>query len=670
MLYSKKGRNTQVYWFMLLGLFCLQGQNNVQSQNSERFHSEYTWETEPEKFTLAESLKEEDAIIILNRRYVEIATDERRLIEHSLTHNRIYVNSDKAIEENNRVYIPLGEDGVLVENKVRVITPDGKIEVLPADKILSGKDEESGREFRYYALEGLKVGSVIEYLYRQKKGPRLYGAINYVESKNTILEYDYEFVCNTALVYDFKSYNGLADANREVLDYDDLVKWTVNVKDLPKYESEPMSHFDSNKQYFVYKLNKNNYSGVTDINSYGIVSGNYYKRINAAIPKSTAKALDKLAAQIKIEKGADDKTKLRTIEQYVKTNFGYVDYSDQSLEDLGLIISNKAYNNIGGLRLFTQLSKRFDLESRIAITCNRSDFRFDPDFETYLFLDVSLLYYPDLDCVIDPADNLSRLNHVNPFYLGNDALIIKEVKVGDLVTGMGKVGRLPAAALDENQVRLQSNIKIEGDFDDVEMEMRSEATGIAVKGYQPVFDFIEEDKLEEFNRYVMGMYQDKYIEESLTFENNESKEFGVKPFVCKYKLISDEFIEKGGKNYLFKIGMIIGPQSQMYYDEKKERRFDVVSTLAHEYFYTITFNIPENYKVSNLDDLKITKDASNDEHKVFFFCDYTQEGNQVTVKIHESYDKATYPASFFKPFREVINTAADFNKITLIFEPK
>jgi len=316
------------------------------------------------------------------------------------------------------------------------------------------------------------------------------------------------------------------------------------------------------------------------------------------------------------------------------------------------------------------LAKKFDLAPRIAITSNRSDFQFDPDFETYLFLDNSLLYFPDLDVVIDPTDNLSRLNLINPFYLGNNALIIKEVKVGDLVTGMGKVGKLPESALEENIVRLKAEIKIDGDFDEIDMDMHAAATGLAVKGYQPLFDVVEKDKMEEFNRYVMGMYEDKYIPESLSFENNASEHFGVKPFVSKYKLISDEFIEKGGKNYLFKIGMIIGPQSQMYFDEKLERRFDVVSTLAHEYYYNISFNIPENYKVTNLDDLKLTRDASTDEHKVFFRCDYTQEGDTVTVTIHESYDKASYPASFFDSFRDVINTAADFNKITLIFEPK
>lgn len=631
--------------------------------------ADYDWEETPATYELPESFKEEDAVILLKRKYVEVDAGTDRLVEHSVTHNRIYLNSDKAIEENNRVYIPLGENGVLVENKVRVINPDGKVETLSKDKILTGKDEDSGAEYKYYALEGLEIGSVLEYLYRQEKNPRLYGFIVYVEGKYPIEEFDYELICPRALEYKFKSYNKLSEPVEEVVE-DTKTKWSINVKGVGKYVVEPMAHNDANKQYFIYKLHKNGFAGVADVNSFGIASGNYFDRVNSEISKGTRKALDKLASKIEVAKDADDRAKLLAIEQYVKTNFGYVDYSDRGLENLDLILSNKGYNDIGGLKLFTQLTKRFGLSPRIAITNNRADLRFDPDFETYLFLDTSLLYFPEIECVVDPTDNMSRLNHVNPFYLGNNALIIKEVKVGDFVTGMGKVGKLPEAELEENQVRLKAEVKIDGDFDEVDMDMHARATGLAVKGYQPLFDFIDADKMEEFQRYVMGMYEDKYIEESLSFENNASKYFGVEPFVSKYKLISDEFIEKGGNNYLFKIGMMIGPQSQMYYNEKLERRFEVVSTMAHEYFYTISFNIPENYKVSNLDDLKIAQDASTDEYKVFFFSDYKQEGNTVTVEVHESYDRASYPASFFKPFREVINTAADFNKITLIFEPK
>lgn len=668
MLYSKRTISISLKVICCLVLCALLGQH-TQAQETALFYEDYEWAESPASYEIPDSLKEEDAVVLLKRRYLEISSDERYLVENSITHNRMYLNSDKAIEENNRVYIPLGEDGVLVENNVRVINPGGKIETLPSSKILSGKDEESGREYKYYALEGLEIGSIVEYMYRQRKGPSLYGRITYVETNYPIVEFDFELISNRNLVFDFKSYNGLAEVTQDTI-AGFRSKWSVNAKNVEKFASEPMAHADANKKYYIYKLDRNNFAGVTDANSFGFASSSYFDRVNVTPAKSVNNSLKKLAAQIKVDKNADDKMKLHAIEQFIKTNFIYLERSDPSFEDLASIIRNKGFNEIGGLRLFTQLSKMFDLSPRIAITCNRADFSFDPEFETYLFLDNSLLYYPEIDVVIDPTDNYSRLNHINPYYLGNKALIIKEVKVGEMVTGVGKIGMLPNAALDENVVRMDANINIEGEFDEVEMALKTAATGLSVKGYQPIFELVESDKMEEFERYVMGQYEDKFIPESLSFENNTSADFGVNPLVSNFKLISDEYIEKGGKNYLFKIGMIIGPQSQMYYDEKSERRFDVVSNLAHEYYYTIKFNIPEGYKVANLDELKITQDASTDEHKVFFLCDYTIEDDVVTVKVHESYDKAIYPASFFKPFRAVINTAADFNKITLIFEPK
>jgi hypothetical protein len=49
-----------------------------------------------------------------------------------------------------------------------------------------------------------------------------------------------------------------------------------------------------------------------------------------------------------------------------------------------------------------------------------------------------------------------------------------------------------------------------------------------------------------------------------------------------------------------------------------------------------------------------------------FVSDYTENGNEVKVKIDEYYKELYAPLHRYEDFRKVINAAADFNKVTLV----
>jgi hypothetical protein len=53
-----------------------------------------------------------------------------------------------------------------------------------------------------------------------------------------------------------------------------------------------------------------------------------------------------------------------------------------------------------------------------------------------------------------------------------------------------------------------------------------------------------------------------------------------------------------------------------------------------------------------------------------FTSSYKLEGNVVKISVSEYYTNIVYPLSIFEDFRKVINAAADFNKIALVFEKK
>jgi hypothetical protein len=60
--------------------------------------------------------------------------------------------------------------------------------------------------------------------------------------------------------------------------------------------------------------------------------------------------------------------------------------------------------------------------------------------------------------------------------------------------------------------------------------------------------------------------------------------------------------------------------------------------------------------------------VADDKKQMGFLSDYILDGNEITVTVDEYYEVTSLPASAYEPFRNVINAAADFNKIKLVLE--
>ncbi len=97
----------------------------------------------------------------------------------------------------------------------------------------------------------------------------------------------------------------------------------------------------------------------------------------------------------------------------------------------------------------------------------------------------------------------------------------------------------------------------------------------------------------------------------------------------------------------------------------------VENEFQRSYVRTIKVNIPEGYQISNLDDIKIDNSYIRKGKKALsFLSDYELKDNVLTIVANEYYRMNIVAASEYEEYRKVINTAADFNKITLILEPK
>jgi hypothetical protein len=130
---------------------------------------------------------------------------------------------------------------------------------------------------------------------------------------------------------------------------------------------------------------------------------------------------------------------------------------------------------------------------------------------------------------------------------------------------------------------------------------------------------------------------------------------------------SSHFLEKAGPRILFKAGELIGPQVEMYRDDKRVN--EVENEFNRGYDRIIRIQIPSGYTIKNPQDLKIDITYKDKDKTPFLFqSDYAIKDNILEISIKEYYKEIFAPLARYEDFRKVINASADFNKVTLVLE--
>ena len=184
---------------------------------------------------------------------------------------------------------------------------------------------------------------------------------------------------------------------------------------------------------------------------------------------------------------------------------------------------------------------------------------------------------------------------------------------------------------------------------------------------QPFMNFYKgEDKSEIVDEYIKYLSQDITIISKTVFYD-DAKYFGIEPFKVNSEFYLDPFIEKAGKSVILKVGNLIGPQQEMY--QEKERVLPIENEFKRNYHRVITIRVPEKYTIKNLDDLNIFNSYIEEEETLMSFkSSYTFDNNVLTITVDEYYNMIDVKAELYNTYRKIINSAADFNKVSLVLE--
>jgi len=630
----------------------------------EPFYKSYTWDENPIKDITTNS--DEEIICFKDKIVTEFIYDsENKLTEYFLIHKIYWLNSDDIIESYNKVYLPYSSQSKLVVNKARVISKDGKIIELDDSKILTAKDEETKREYKYYAFEGLEKGSFIEYYYVLNRSPDFDGKRLNFQTNHNKYNIDFELFAPKNLWFKFKSYNQL---NEVIYDstFTEKIRWNLHMDSLPLLENESQSPYDALVGYLVYNLYYNSTTKTYDISSYKNISQNMYDFYYASIESKSAKNINKIIGELKLKNEKDETNKIRKIEDFIKENYHVVNGGGPEFRELSFVLDKKIGSNQGIMRLYIAIFEALEIQHEIVITCDRSDNKFDKDFESYNFLDEYLLYFPKIKKYISPFEITSRLGFPEPLLTNNYGLFIKQIQMGEFKTGVGKIKFIEPVSHTETYSKIFTTVTFDkDDLTKTTLDMVLETGGYYSMNYQTIIHLLkEQDKEDLINEQIKFISQEMTIV-SKKLENDNPKSFGYKPYKITAQVTSEDFVEKAGDKYLFKVGELIGPQQEMYQDN--DRKLVLENDFKRSYHRELTVSIPDGYVITNLEKINIQNVYKEDGEIFFeFHSHYKMDGNTLTIICDEYYTVVEIPSTIFEEYRKVINSAADFNKLTLV----
>ncbi|MCG8700389.1 MAG: DUF3857 domain-containing protein, partial [Bacteroidales bacterium] len=575
--------------------------------------------------------------------------------------------SEEEVERNNRQFFPISNSSMLVKAKIRVINPDKKVIELDESKILTAVDENTNHHFKYFALEGLEPGSIIDYYYVVQKRPDYTGSRRFFQDEYKIKKFEFDLYCSDHLKFEFKTYNDSTKVSFDSID-NEKVRYSYHIESINPLKEEEQALYTVLLKQFVFKLSKNLSSGANDFSSFKLVSDNLHSRYFAKADKKGMKSLDKFLKDVKIsdEMAADEK--IRTIENHVKSNINIVENPDPQFDAIASIIKLKSASEMGITRLLMLSFMHFNIDVQLVFTCDRTSRIFDKEFESYHVLTDILLYFPETDKYTAPDKFEYRYGVIPEEFTNTNGLFIEEKVVNGYKRGEGKVRFIEPLPYSMSYVNHDVVATIDPDFESVTIDNTNSYMGYYATYTQPYFNLFNDEFKEQFIRDVVlhGFEEQAEIIE-WSVENDDANLVGKEPFIQKTKIKVNNMIDKAGNKYLFKVGLLIGPQVELYSEE--ERRLPVSDNYKRMFDRNLVIHIPEGYKVNNVEDLKVYADYVKDDKTILLFdTQYTIDGQTITVKLHEFYDQVDYTLDEYPAYRKVVNSASDFNKVVLVIE--
>jgi hypothetical protein len=261
-----------------------------------------------------------------------------------------------------------------------------------------------------------------------------------------------------------------------------------------------------------------------------------------------------------------------------------------------------------------------------------------------------------------------RYPWINPYWGNANGVFCVGTTEGNLPSATAEIKLVNLEDYSQSHNDLISQVTLNSTGDTLLVNLRQLYSGYVASYYRASFNFTsaEDQKLFLKDQVKFGTKSENIVStrtENEGFENYSDN----KPFIIEAKVKAPELVERAGNKILVKIGDLIGQQVEMY--QEKPRQFPMELSFPQILERSIEFVIPEGYSVMNPEDLNIKKILKDDEKiSTGFTSRYTLEGNILKIHILEEYRNTLYDLTQYEEYKNIINAAADFNKVVLVLD--
>jgi hypothetical protein len=249
----------------------------------------------------------------------------------------------------------------------------------------------------------------------------------------------------------------------------------------------------------------------------------------------------------------------------------------------------------------------------------------------------------------------------------NYGAFFQRVALGDFVSGISQIKFIEGIKAEDSKHDMIMDVSMTEDFTALDVDLETVSTGYFAAAIQPYYDLMDPSDIENANKSQVSWISETMDIKKVETKNTGFEKLGMEPFIINSSFTVSDFVSKARDKYLLKLGLLIGPQAEMYQEDKRELPVD--SDFRKVYHREIRFTIPEGYKLSNLESINIDVEAK-DEDGIYavFNSSYSLENNVLSILCDEYYTRVHYDLSEYADYREVINSAADFNKLVVFLE--
>ena len=643
----------------LLILLCL---FVIGAESQQLFHEYYDWGDPMETPT---DTSGQDVIVLFRKIVVEFHLDNEYFLEYNVNHDVKFINSDEAVENNNNIYLYYNRQSEIIDAKARLIKPGGKVIDFNNSKMLDSYDEETGDQFKYFALEGLEKGDIIETIHVKRRAPDYQGRRYTFQFDFPINRLEFDLFAPENLIFEFLVLN---DTNSVF--FDTLAEnnhWQLYLDNIKAIENEDSAPYNIIRKQVIYKLDQNIANNLRDITSYGKASQIVFNNNYGSLEKADNKAIAKFVKEMNIERNLPMDEQIFLVENYVKNNINIVEMSSDELSSIPAIIKSKNASENGITKLLVNIYKALEIDHELVLTSDRTEVLFDQEFEAYVFLSDYLIYFPETKKFLSPSLFEYRYGLPAEKNTNNYGLFIKRITLGEMESGLGKIRFIDPPGYEATHHNHYVIANFSDDFNNVHLDMTTSSLGYFAAPLQPYIYRLSDELKKEIAENSAENYIPNGELNDWEYLNVDPADIGKKPFLTKLDITSSDLVDIAGDKYLFKAGLLIGPQQELY--SEKSRRLPVYDSYKRMFDRELTINIPEGFKVMNAADLDIFQEYVVDGEQVLLFqSQHTYEGNVIKVMIHEFYDQIEYTLEQYPYYRDVVNSASDFNKVVLVIE--